>query len=121
MIGHRQIVIDGDNAAESLTRRTGADRIIEAEQGGNRFAIFNIAIGAMKSIGESPSQFCLIRRVQFINSEASFAEMIRLFARLGEPGAGLGRKLQSILDDSEAAAVRLCERTARLLDSQRLA
>ena len=47
-----KVVIYRDDAAKAPARRTSADGMVEAEQRGGRFSIFNVARCTMKPIGK---------------------------------------------------------------------
>ena len=51
-VGQRQVVINADDAAEAPAGRAGADRVVEAEQGGRRLAVFDVALGAVPPVAE---------------------------------------------------------------------
>jgi len=65
-VGHGEVVINGDDAAEAFCRRTGAERMVEAEQGRGRVAVFDVAFGAMQAVGEAMrGAWCVVRDFQF--------------------------------------------------------
>ena len=48
-----QIIVDADDSAKSAAFWTGPYRVIKAKEGRGGFTIFDVAIGAMKAIGEA--------------------------------------------------------------------
>ena len=102
------MVVDADDAAEAFAGRTRADRMIEAEKRGRGFGVIEIAGGAVELVGEV---FRVLRlrfrvRVEFVNGQATFAEVIRLLAGFGETGAAGGSGLEAILEDGDVKAGR---------------
>ena len=116
-----QMVVDADDAAEAFAGRARADRMIEAEERGRGLGVFEIAGGAVELVGEvfRALGFEFRIRVEFVNRQSSFAEVIRLLAGFGETGAVRRRELQAILDDREVRDVR-CEVRKGFVDAENL-
>ncbi len=104
-VGNGEVVINLDDPAEALAGRTRTERVIEAEQRRAGFAILEIARRAVEVLRETLRAFhCDTFVSQFIlpvKLEMSFAEMIRLFARLDEARAIGGRELHPVLNHSQ--------------------
>jgi len=104
-VGQGQIVINGDDAAEAAAGGAGADGMIEAEQGGGGFAVFDVAMSAMQAVGEKLGwQNRLAGVAEGADGEPALAEMIGLFARLYKPGAIRGRRFEPVLNHRERRA-----------------
>src|SRR5262245_23387009 len=105
------MIINRDGSPKTATGRTGADRIVEAEQGRRRPTIFDIALRTMELFGKRPSlENCGFRIRQArrgqINGEFAFSEMISLLATFNEAGAIFTQKLQAILDYCQKERLR---------------
>jgi len=51
-VGNREVVINGDGAAETLAGWARAERVIEAEESRGRVAVLDIAVGAVETVAE---------------------------------------------------------------------
>jgi len=51
-VGQREVVVNRDRAAESAAGRAGAERVVEAEQGWQCFAVLDVALSAVKAVAE---------------------------------------------------------------------
>src|SRR5207247_11276330 len=87
-VGQRQVVINADDAAKSTAGGTCAYGIIEGEESWRRFAVFEVASGAMEAVGKGMGDSSsLIRRSDLADGELAFTEVIGLFAGFGETRA----------------------------------
>ena len=105
-VRNSQVIIDADYTAKPAARRTGADRVVEAEQGRGGLAVFDIALRTMQTVAEAVrierGDWSVRRRFRHgMDSESAFAEVIRLFAGFYETGAVGMARFQAILDDRE--------------------
>src|SRR6185369_17187798 len=103
-VGNGEIVVNRNGPPETLARRARTERMIETEQSRRRFAVLDVALRAMKTVGkQTRNSECGTRigNIEFMNRQLAFAEMVALFARLHEAGAIVGRKFDAVLKDRE--------------------
>ena len=105
-VGNRQVVINRDGTAKTFAGRTRTQRMIEAEQRGRRFAIFEVTGGAVAAVGENFRVSNFEFRVgnvfgEFVNRQLALAEMIRLLARFDKARAVGGGEFDAVLDNGD--------------------
>ena len=91
-VRQRQVVINADDAAEAPAGRAGPDRMVEAEQGGRRLAVFDVALGRNAAGSRRAAVGRILRparrqRRMLMDGQLAFAEMIGLFAGFDETRA----------------------------------
>lgn len=111
-IGNGAGVIDGDDPAEALAGRAGADGMVETEEGRGRLAVLEVAGGAVQMSREVPRgvvggglRFGRGRSQRESDGETAMAEVVGLFARFDEPGTSAGFESDAVLDDGEGGRV----------------
>ena len=73
--------------------------MVEVEQRRRRLPVFNVALGAVETVGEQTRTDDGCWRMDFPDGQFAFAEMIGLFAGFDETGAVAFGCGQPILDD----------------------
>ena len=98
------MVVDADDASETLARRTGANGVIEAEERRHRLAVIEVALGAVETGGEELRMADRGWRIgpQSIYGDLALAEVVSLFASFDEPGAMSRSKPNAILDQRQS-------------------
>ena len=77
-IRNGQVIVNGDDPAKAFARRTSSDGMIETEESSGRFAIFDVAFGAVEAVGK---EFCLAhfrfpigRSIEWTNRQLALSE-----------------------------------------------
>jgi hypothetical protein len=101
-IGNGEVIVDGDDATEAFAFRAGAEGMVEAEEGGGRRGVFEVAGGAVQVLGEgSGGEGRGGGKGDRDEGEAAMAEVVGLFASFDEAVAVAREGAEAVEDDSE--------------------
>ena len=121
VIRDHQAVVDADDAAEAAAGLAGADRRIERETARRRFAIGDVAAGAVQRTRVAPGFAHVVpgRILQDMHMQPAAADAQRGFQRLGESsGVGAGGPQPVLHDFDRLPAARADARVALLLEQR---
>jgi hypothetical protein len=73
--------------------------VIETEESRGGIGVFEVALGAVETVGKGARMEDGGWRMDFPNFQFAFAEMVGLLAGFDESGTGGGREFEAILND----------------------